>query len=162
MLILASIPQAFADNLTGRAIVIDGDTLEVYGNRIRLWGIDAPESDQLCRNKGSVHYRCGQQAANALDAMIERRPVECVQVDRDRYKRAVAVCTVAGSDLAGWLVRKGLALDRPQYSKGAYGKAQSEAKREHVGVWSGRFQEPWHYRTCRRTRGSPADCSDQR
>jgi endonuclease YncB( thermonuclease family) len=42
---------AFADNLTGQASIIDGDTLEIHGAWIRLWGIDAPESSQLCRNR---------------------------------------------------------------------------------------------------------------
>ena len=53
-----------AGDLTGQASIIDGDTLEIHGTRIRLWGIDAPESDQLCRNQDGEHYRCGQKAAN--------------------------------------------------------------------------------------------------
>jgi endonuclease YncB( thermonuclease family) len=160
-LILASIPDAFADDLAGRASVIDGDTLEIHGTRIRLWGIDAPELDQLCRNRSSEHYRCAQKAANDLDSFIVRRPVECVEVDRDQYKRAVAVCAVAGIDLADWMVRNGHALDWPQYSKGDYAAAQDEAKRAERGMWSGGFVEPWRYRTCRRTGGSPVSCSDQ-
>jgi endonuclease YncB( thermonuclease family) len=103
--------------------------LQIHGARIRLWGIDAPESDQLCRNDDSEHYRCGQKAANDLDAFIARRPVECVEVDRDQYRRAVAICTVAGVDLAEWLVKNGVALDWPKYSKGNYAAAQDEAKR---------------------------------
>lgn len=152
---------ASADDLAGQASIIDGDTLEIHGTRIRLWGIDAPESDQLCRNGDSDHYRCGQKAANDLDAFIARRPVECVEVDRDRYKRAVAVCSVGGVDLAEWLVKNGLALDWPQYSKGAYAAAQSAAKHNERGMWSGSLVEPWRYRACRRTGGSPASCSDQ-
>src|SRR5215216_3569526 len=58
--------------------VIDGDTLEIHGTRIRLWGIDAPESSQLCRGEDSSQYRCGAQAANDLSAYIARRPVNCV------------------------------------------------------------------------------------
>ncbi len=124
---------AFADDL-GRASVIDGDTLEIYGTRIRLWGIDAPETDQLCRTKGGEHYRCVQKAANDLDAFIARRPVRCVKVNRDQYKRAVAVCTVAGVDLAEWLVKNGLALElAAQLFQGSIrGGAGSKASR------------PWH------------------
>jgi nuclease-like protein len=90
------------DNLSGQASVIDGDTLEIHGNRIRIFGIDAPESDQLCGNEESELYRCGQKASNALYEYIGRRPVECVEVDRDRYKRAVSVCSVGGADIADW------------------------------------------------------------
>src|SRR3981081_277464 len=66
-------PPAFADNLTGQASIIDGDTLEIHGTRIRLWGIDAPETAQLCRGEDSLPYRCGAKAANELDAFIARR-----------------------------------------------------------------------------------------
>jgi endonuclease YncB( thermonuclease family) len=59
-------PNAFADDLIGQASVIDGDTIEIHGNRIRIFGIDAPESDQLCRNEESELYHCGQKASNAL------------------------------------------------------------------------------------------------
>jgi endonuclease YncB( thermonuclease family) len=160
-LILASVADASTDGIVGQASIIDGDTLEIRGTRIRLWGIDAPESDQLCQNENSEHYRCGQKAANDLDAMIARRPVSCVDIDERSYNRTVAVCTVAGTDIADWLVRKGLALDWPQYSKGAYADAQSEAKGKERGIWSGSFVEPWRYRACRRTHGTPAGCSDQ-
>jgi endonuclease YncB( thermonuclease family) len=161
LLMLVASPGARSDDLAGRASIIDGDTLEIHGARIRLWGIDAPETDQLCSNQGGEHYRCGQKAANDLDAFIGPRPVSCIEVDRDRYKRAVAVCTVAGTDIAEWLVKNGLALDWPQYSKGSYAAAQSEAKRDNLGMWSGSFNAPWRYRICRRTAGSPVGCSDQ-
>jgi endonuclease YncB( thermonuclease family) len=151
---------ALAENLSGQASVIDGDTLEIHGTRIRVFGIDAPESDQLCRDEDSNLYRCGQKASNALSDFIARRAVECVEVDRDRYKRAVSVCIVSGTDIADWLVRKGLAFDWPQYSKGDYAEAQAEAKREQRGMWRGSFKEPWVYRACRRSGGRPESCSD--
>ena len=75
-LMLAGMSAALADDdLTGQASVIDGDTLEIHGTRIRLWGIDAPESSQLCRGEDSLQYRCGAQAANDLDAYIAGRPI---------------------------------------------------------------------------------------
>jgi hypothetical protein len=80
VLILASMPDAFPDDLAGRASIIEGDTLEIHGTRIRLWGIDAPESDQLCRTKNDEHYRCGQEAANDLDSFILRRPVNALKL----------------------------------------------------------------------------------
>jgi endonuclease YncB( thermonuclease family) len=97
---LLSFP-AFADDLIGRASIIDGDTLEIHGTRIRLWGIDAPESNQLCRGDDSNQYRCGAKAAKGLDAFIARRPVDCSPVSLDQYRRTVAVCSIDGvcSDL---------------------------------------------------------------
>ncbi len=75
---------AFAETITGRASVIDGDTLEIHGQRIRLSGIDAPESSQLCRGDDSLQYRCGAKAANELDEHIASRPVSCEGVGRDQ------------------------------------------------------------------------------
>jgi len=49
--VVISLSRAFADNLSGQASIIGGDTLEIHGTRIRLWGIDAPESSQLCRGR---------------------------------------------------------------------------------------------------------------
>src|SRR5260221_1092125 len=100
---LLSFP-AFADGLIGQASVIDGDTLEIHGTRIRLWGIDAPESNQLCGGQDSLQYRCGAKAANDLDAFIARRPVGCIPISLDRYGRTVALCSTAGVDLGEWLV----------------------------------------------------------
>ncbi|WP_333924357.1 thermonuclease family protein [Bradyrhizobium sp. CCBAU 21362] len=65
----AACPTA-AHDIVGRASVIDGDTIEIHGTRIRLWGIDAPEHDQLCRGDDSELYRCGQKAAAALAGLF--------------------------------------------------------------------------------------------
>ena len=89
----------FANDLVGQASIIDGDTLEIHGTRIRLWGIDAPESSQLCRGADSNLYRCGANAANDLDTFIARRPVNCTRVSEDQYGRSVATCSVGGTDL---------------------------------------------------------------
>src|SRR3954466_5701101 len=93
--ILSSV--ALADDLAGQASVIDGDTLEIHGTRIRLWGIDAPESSQLCRGADSLPYRGGAQAANDLDGFIAARPVSCVPLNLDPYGRTVATCSVRGA-----------------------------------------------------------------
>jgi endonuclease YncB( thermonuclease family) len=109
-----------ADVLTGQASVIDGDTLEIHGTHIRLWGIDPPESSQLCRGDDSLPYRCGAKAANELDAFIARRPVSCIPISLDQYRRTVATCSVSNVDLGEWLVSDGLAIDWPEYSKGKF------------------------------------------
>ena len=157
-LILPSL--AIASPLTGQATVIDGDTIEIHQQRIRLAGIDAPESDQLCRGDDSLQYRCGAKAANKLDDFIAGKPVSCIDIDERTYRRVVAVCTTNGVDLADWMVRQGLALDWPKYSKGDYAAAQSEAQRAGRGMWSGSYVAPWAYRACRRNGGRPGDCSD--
>lgn len=136
--------------IQGQATVIDGDTIEIHGERIRLDGIDAPESWQVCYATGAngqqQPYRCGQEAAFALADHIGRRTVSCVPASTDRYNRVVARCTVAGQDIAGWLVANGHALDWPRYSKGRYAGLQEQARAARRGIWRGRFQLPWERR----------------
>jgi endonuclease YncB( thermonuclease family) len=145
-----------AQPLTGQASAIDGDSLEIHGQRNRLSGIDAPESDQLCRGDDRLQYRCGAKAANELDEHIAGRPVSCEGVGRDQYGRTVAVCSIDGEDVAGWLVGNGFAFDWPRYSSGKYAGAQKEAERAGRGIWSGSYVVPWVYRACIRNGGRPA------
>ena len=151
---------AHADDLTGHANTVDGDTLEIHGSRIRLWGIDAPESSQLCPDDESVQYQRGAKAASELDNFIARRPVDCSPVSLDQYGRTVAVCSIDGVDLAEWLVRNGLAFDWRTYSKGKYDSAQRDAEHAGRGIWEGSYVEPWRFRVCVRSGGRPGDCSD--
>ncbi len=131
-------------DVAGVASVIDGDTIEVHGQRIRLHGIDAPESRQLCRLDGNP-WQCGKDAANALTDMIARRPVTCEDLGRDRYKRIIARCTVASEDLGAWMVSQGMALAYRRYSLD-YVDEEADAQAARRGIWAGQFVEPWEWR----------------
>ena len=141
---LSFAPATSAADLIGQASIIDGDTIEIHGQRIRLFGIDTPEHDQLCEAAGT-QYRCGQQAALALSDQIASRPVECVPRDVDQYGRVVAVCSVAGDDLNAWMVRNGWALAYRHYST-AYVGDEDAAHLAGAGIWRGTFDAPWDWR----------------
>tara|TARA_R110000787_G_scaffold81651_8_gene176895 strand:- start:141 stop:509 length:369 start_codon:yes stop_codon:yes gene_type:complete len=96
ILLWFAVLPAVADTLTGKARVIDGDTIEIAGQRIRLFGIDAPETKQTCI-AGGKQYACGQNASFALAQIIGRHWVYCHEKDRDRYGRVVAICNLAGA-----------------------------------------------------------------
>lgn len=134
--------------MQGRASVIDGDTVEIAGQRVRFNGIDAPESRQHCDDAKGFDYPCGRRAAQALDKFLAAsRPLNCSFVDRDRYGRLVGNCDRAdGRSVQRWLVEQGHALDWPRYSNGAFAAEQVSAKTEHRGVWQGRFDQPWDWR----------------
>nr|WP_035724779.1 thermonuclease family protein [Bradyrhizobium sp. ARR65] len=160
LILLLFAKAALAADIVGQASIIDGNTLEIQGIRIYLWGIDAPESTQLCRGPDFKLYRCGANAANQLDGFIAQRPVRCSSMYEDQYGRTVATCFVGSVDLGEWLVSNGLALDWPNYSGGRYRAAEREADRSARGIWAGSYVAPWLYRACIRSGGKPADCSD--
>lgn len=158
--ILFNAVSASAELIIGQASIIDGDTIEIHGQRIRLWGIDAPESSQRCRNSNSDLYRCGADAANKLAAFTAEKVVNCAPLDRDRYGRTVARCAVNDIDIGEWLVRNGLAFDWPRYSSGRYCLTQDRARRGDKGIWVGTWTPPWEYRACVASGGRPVACSD--
>ena len=84
MLVIFMPGLAHAETVEGTARVVDGDTIEIKDQKIRLWGIDAPELAQRCTEDGAV-YPCGLDAAHALAKQIGRKRVTCVRLDTDRY-----------------------------------------------------------------------------
>lgn len=149
-LLLVAGPAAAAP-IVGVASVIDGDTIEIHGQRIRLHGIDAPESRQLCTRPTGEGWRCGQRASLALSDQIGRSTVSCDPRDTDHYGRIVAVCSARRVDLNGWLVTQGWAVAYRRYSRD-YVPAEDQARSARRGVWSGSFEMPWEWRQQRRHR----------
>jgi endonuclease YncB( thermonuclease family) len=153
---------AIAQTYVGQAVVIDGDTIEIHGTRIRLWGIDAVESKQLCWDAASNARQCGRIAANAVAEMIGRRVVSCQQESYDRNGRPVAHCFVNGHNLSEVIVRYGYAIDSVKYSNGQFADAQEFARSNRRGNWQFSWQHPDNFKACMRTRGgSIRICSQQ-
>ena len=145
--LLLSVPApsiAAAGSASGRVSVIDGDTLELHGERIRLAAIDAPEARQTCRRDGET-WPCGRRAAFALADFLGSRSVTCRWRERDRWRRAVATCMVGDVDVGGWLVEQGWALAFRRYGK-QYVPVEARARTARRGLWSGSFVPPWAWR----------------
>lgn len=137
---------AGVSELAGRASVVDGDTIEIGGERIRLHGIDALESDQICQRGSGEGYRCGQEAALALADKVAGRTVRCDLVDRDRYGRHVGRCFVGGTDLNAWMVGQGHAVAYRRYALD-YVPDEFAARAKRNGAWEGYFDLPWDWRS---------------
>ncbi len=128
---------------------IDGDTLDVGGERIRIFGIDAPEMTQRCTNEHGFPYACGYEAFLALGKVIRDQHVNCSALSRDTYGRTLARCYVGTLDLGEYMVRSGNAVAYTRYSL-AYRKAEMEAESARRGIWRGTFTHPEIFRRERR------------
>ncbi len=149
-LLIANCNLASAQNIIGTSSVIDGDTIEIRGERIRLHGIDAPESGQRCQDGNGQQWRCGQQAALFLSDALGRSTVTCGVTDVDQYDRAVAVCSTAKvPDVNALMVLEGWALAYRKYSMD-YVELERQAAADKRGMWTGEFTEPWEWRRGKR------------
>ena len=135
--------------------VIDGDSIVIRKESIRLHGIDAPEIRQICKKKDNTPYMCGVIAKDTLKNFIEReslgltqKKVYCYYSERDRYKRIIGKCYV-GKDskfnLNNAMVFAGQAVAYTKYSKD-YIEAQNKAKKMDIGIWQGEFILPEEWR----------------
>jgi endonuclease YncB( thermonuclease family) len=141
-------PQAA--EITGRVSkFIDGDSFEIGGNQVRLFGIDAPEGRQDCRRNGQT-WRCGDDARAKLRSLVEGATLRCTPRDTDEYGRSVSVCKNGNTDINAEMVRAGLALAYRRYSND-YVDEENEARNAKRGLWGGEFTPPWDYR--RESRG---------
>jgi endonuclease YncB( thermonuclease family) len=134
-----------AEPISGIPHIVDGDTLEIGGTKIRLQGIDAPETDQLCLDQNSAKWTCGIAARDHLTQHIYGRSIECVPDGADRYHRTLAVCRLGDENLNAWMVREGFALAFVKYSR-AHVDEEGEARKAQRVLWSGAFIAPWDWR----------------
>jgi endonuclease YncB( thermonuclease family) len=116
--------------LAGTSSVIDGDTIEIHGKRVRLDGFDTPERGAMC-DKVNVY----QKAALALSDFIGERTVICEIIGQDQYDRGIGRCHAGDASLAEFMVASGWGRDWPKYSKGEYADEEAAAKSAGAGIW---------------------------
>ena len=146
--IVHAIPEdtpAAATRFTARVEVVDGDTLAMGSDRLRIHGIDAPETGQSCERAGRI-YDCGEAARSAIAGVLGRGIVSCEQLDTDRFGRRIVRChDDRGRDIGAELVRQGWALAFRRFSTD-YIAQEAEARTAGRGLWAGSFEAPWDWR----------------
>ena len=144
---------SFASEIFGVAKVVDGDSIKINGMKIRLFGVDAPEKNQICKKNWlsisfftlSKEYYCGKVATKKLKKFISNKKVKCVGNKTDKYSRLIAICYVRNKDINMWLVRNGFAVSYKRYSS-KYLHQEKMAQKEKIGLWQGKFDMPWEWR----------------
>ncbi|MGF9691550.1 thermonuclease family protein [Rhizobium sp. 0TCS1.26] len=141
-------PSGEDASFSGPLRVIDGDTLALGSERLRLSGIDAPEIMQTCRRTDGSEWPCGRAAKDSLGALMRDGQArgaapECHGAAMDQYRRRLVTCTINGDNLNGRMVRDGYAIGTGLLT---FRREQSLAEAERVGIWSGTFETPRAYR----------------
>ena len=145
---------SFEKIITGKARVTDGDTIKINNQKIRLFGIDAPETKQFCKEvylsflifNFKRDYKCGKKSTNALKKKIQGKNIRClVQDNKDRYRRNIGICYLKKQDINSWLVKNGYAIAYRRYSK-KYINDEQYAEDNKLGIWQGTFMKPEKWR----------------
>jgi endonuclease YncB( thermonuclease family) len=145
LLLTAADGVAQGRTIAGKAFVFDANTLEVKGEKIRLFGIDAPDRKQTCLSEKRKSYPCGLRAAFALDNLAKGKTVSCQPRGIDSQNRILALCSHNGLDIGGAMVESGWAIADRRYSE-MYVKTESAAEEYRRGLWQGEFEEPQSWR----------------
>ena len=150
------LPQGVRSDVSGRVVVIDGDTFDVGGTRVRLFGIDAVENDQSCATQRGASWSCGAWVTSVVTERFQNQTARCQTLDRDRYNRVVARCYIDGMDVARQLVRDGLAFAYRRYSMD-YDLDEKAAAIRGEGLHGSRVQIPALYRQNRAAERPPTE-----
>ncbi len=133
-----------AEELIGAATAVEGDIIEIDGQCIRLFGVDAPKHEQTCIDKAGEAYRCGEQATRALDNLVRGKIVRCERRNTDNAGRLISVCSVGKLDIGARMVDEGYAISSAHYPN-RYGRNELQAQARKKGLWAGTFETPWDY-----------------
>jgi endonuclease YncB( thermonuclease family) len=134
-----------SEHIQGSARVVDGDTIVLGELRIRLEGIDAPETTQTCGRRIAGHWRCGEEATRQLAKLIGDQPVRCEDQGLDKYGRTLGRCFAGDINLNAEMVRTGFAWAFVRYSA-AYVTQETEARAARAGIWQGESIAAWDFR----------------
>jgi len=144
LLLVALAATAHAD-VTGRARVVDGDTLEIEGETVRLFGIDAPEPEQTCASGKGRIFNCGALVREILERMTRGYTVSCRERGRDEGGGVLAVCYLGPISINEMMVADGWAMAFPKHGPD-FENAERVARARGDGLWKGRFVPPWEWR----------------
>ncbi|MEP1768661.1 MAG: thermonuclease family protein [Sulfitobacter sp.] len=156
----ANLPEVLqttaTDHITGAIRVIDADTFEISGIKIRLHAIDAPETDQNCKTEQGKNWACGGWVIRAVTDRYDGAWASCEALEQDRYGRTVARCAALGGDVGAWLVSEGMAFAYVKYGDD-YAEIEKQAAAVDRGLHAVRMQTPAQHRLTRAKGRIPRD-----
>ena len=137
----------FTEKFSGKAYVLDGDSIRVSRKEVRLFGIDAPEYSQTCFNKTNIEYNCGLNSKEFLIKLIGGKKIDCFYAQKDKYDRFLAKCYLDNLSINEEIIKNGMAVVYNfTESDEVIDKLEEQAKNKKIGIWQGAFELPKNYR----------------
>lgn len=141
---LCGVPAVAGDELVGPARAVNGDTLDMGGTVVRLYGIQAPHIDQTCRTRKGKMQQCGRMATLALAEMVRGQKVRCEARGQDAQGRPQALCFVGWMNVSQEMVSSGYAMADPD-TGADFVRAETFAKARREALWQSEFTPPWEW-----------------
>jgi endonuclease YncB( thermonuclease family) len=133
--------------VSGKGTAIEGDVLEVDRKPVHLLGIDAPDRGQMCKTRYGQDYDCFRISRDVLKSLVDGRKVDCIVIpEKDPDGRQLGECRVEGVDLSAAMVTRGWAFVYRDLTAN-YARGESYAQSHRFGLWGGRIDKPWEFRT---------------
>ncbi len=129
-----------------KVTVIDGDSFKDAEDEYRIYGIDAPEYRQICKDSENRDWPCGKSSRTALAKALGEGEHSCDVRARDRYGRMIVTCTNADKDLGASMVEQGHAMSSENFDQVIYGREEASAEKAKRGIWQGAFEKPSNWR----------------
>jgi len=134
--------------MAAQAVVVDGDTLDLGGQKYRLFGIDAPEHAQSCHTPAGGNWACGLAATAEMVRLTANKDVQCDDRGKDGFHRILAVCLANGANLNAAMIDGGFAWAFVKFSD-MFVAPEAVARTKRIGVWQAPSEAPWDFRADR-------------
>lgn len=139
--------------ITGSVDVIHANVFYINGRYVRLYGIDAPDNDQICSDERGSSYNCGQEAVSWVRSWIDNNPIDCYLLQINPNDIDVATCIWGEYDIGAGLVGAGWAIANTNETK-IYAPYEAKAQGNSYGLWAGTFYSPQDWRDIKSERNN--------
>ena len=139
--------------ISGSATVISANVFYVGGRYVRLFGVDAPDIDQICSDNLEASYNCGEEAASWVRNWIDNNVIDCYLLKISPNGQDLATCVWGDYDIGAALVGAGWGLANRNDSD-IYVPYQVKAQSEKFGLWQGTFYLPEDWRKMKKNQNN--------
>ncbi len=139
--------------VSGSATVIHAHVFYIGGRYVRLFGVDAPDNDQICSSATGSSYNCGEEAASWVRGWIDKNPIDCYLLKVEPQGQDLATCVWGEYDIGAGLVGAGWGIANIRETH-IYEPYQAKAQSQSSGLWQGSFYNPEDWRDIKRSRNN--------